>query len=242
MSYIYTETQKQWLFEHYNEYDSYRILTEDFNKEFESDRTVSAIQQYLTKRLGLYLVTDKTSEHYTEEEEQWLIGNFDNYSTYAVLTADFNRIFHRNKLKLSIMEKCTRNLHLTGMINTGQFGKGKIKTQCPIGTIRKNKNGSVYIKVKDSQYSYMSGYEEPYWLPIQKKVWQDHYGEVPDGKMVIFLDGNRENLDINNLYCIDQRISAIMAKNRWYTNSREHTITAIKWCELHYAMKDSVRR
>ena len=90
--------------------------------------------------------------------------------------------------------------------------------------------------------SHISGYAEPYWIPIQKKIWQDHYGEVPEGKMVIFLDGDRENLDIENLYCIDRRISAIMAANKWYTNSRDHTLTAIKWCELHYAMKDSVRR
>lgn len=83
----------------------------------------------------------------------------------------------------------------------------------------------------------MSGYQEPYWLPLQKKIWIDHYGKVPKGKMVIFLDGDRNNFDIDNLYCIDRKISAVMASNNWYTSSREHTLTAIKWCELYYAMK-----
>lgn len=123
------------------------------------------------------------------------------------------------------------------MKNNGKYEKKNEKEQCPIGTIRKTTNGVTYIKVKDSRLSFQSGYREPYWLPIQKKIWQDHYGEVPSGKIVIFLDGNHDNLDIENLYCIDRKISAVMAKNRWFTESREHTLTAIKWCELFYAMK-----
>lgn len=233
----YTEEQLNWLRENYQLYDSYRLITIWFNGLFNQNRSVSAIQQVLTKRLGLYLITDKKLTHFTKEEEQWIVDNFDKYSTYDNLTSEFNSIFHKSKPISAIREKCTKQLKLTGMDNLGRYKKGNIKDQCPIGTIRKTSNGCTYIKVKDSQSSYMTGYQEPYWLPIQKKIWQDHYGEVPEGKMVIFLDGNRENLDIENLYCIDRKIAAVMAKNRWYTNSIEHTLTAIKWCELFYAMK-----
>lgn len=235
----YTEEQLNWLKENYQIYDSYRTLANAFNYIFNEYRTVSAIQQVLYKRLGLHLMTDKKSEHFTEDEERWLIDNYDNYSTYDTLASEFNSTFHRSKPISAIREKCTKSLKLTGMDNLGRFKKGHdLKGQLPIGTIRRMADGTRYIKVKDSKHSYkMSGYQEPYWLPIQKKVWQDHYGEVPEGKMVIFLDGNRDNLDINNLYCIDRKISAVMAKNRWYTNSIEHTLTAIKWCELFYAMK-----
>lgn len=68
-------------------------------------------------------------------------------------------------------------------------------------------------------------------------MWIDHYGEVPDGKMVIFLDCNKENLDIGNLYCIDRKISAVLASNGWYSDNGELTLTAIKWCELFYAIE-----
>lgn len=177
-------------------------------------------------------------KHYTKEQEKWLRSSISQYDSFSELTNAFNKHFNEDRKVTSVQEKCNKRLKLKINKNAGRFKDRNRKEQLPIGTIRKGGNGSVYIKVKDSFLSYQSGYEEPYWLPIQKKVWQDHYGDVPDGKMVIFLDGNRENLDINNLYCIDRRISAIMAKNRWYMNNREHTLTAIKWCELHYALKE----
>ena len=78
-------------------------------------------------------------------------------------------------------------------------------------------------------------------MPLQKKIYQDAYGEIEEGKMVCFLDGNAENFDIDNLYPIDRKISAVMSANQWWTKDREHTLTAIKWCELHYALKGNSR-
>lgn len=234
----YTNEQIRWLKENYLYFPSYENLTTAFNNTFNARRTANALQQFLSKRLKLYLVTDKTSTHYTDEQRRWLIDSYGEYSTYEELVEAFNIIFNTARSRESIRELCSKRLKLKGMENRGIYQKGKVKEQCRLGTIRKGRNGSVYIKVKNSQHAHISGYAEPYWLPIQKKIWQDHYGEVPEGKMVIFLDGNHENLDIDNLYCIDRRISVIMAKNRWYTDSREHTLTAIKYCELHYALKD----
>ena len=165
-----------------------------------------------------------------------MIYNFNKFEGFESLTNALNKEFGNNRVWESVREKCNKSLGLK-IGNPTSFKKGHKQEQCPIGTIRKSSNGFSYIKVKDSAYSYISGYAEPYWLPLQKKVWLDVYGEVPDDKMVIFLDGNRDNLDINNLYCIDRKISAIMAKNRWYTSNKDNTLAAIKWCELYYALK-----
>lgn len=177
--------------------------------------------------------------HYTREEEAYLKENYKNYNTYEDLTKSFNTHFNTCRKKTSIQEKCTKRLKLKGMQNPTAYKNGNLKNQCPVGTIRNDNNGCIYIKVIDSALSYQSGYREPYWLPIQKKIWIDCYGEVPEGKMVMFLDGNRKNLDIDNLYCIDRKISAIMASNSWYSNNKEQTLTAIKWCELFYALKNN---
>lgn len=173
--------------------------------------------------------------HFTKNEEYWLQTNYERYGTYKELTEAFNKFFNKDKALTAIREKCTKRLGLKGMINPTAYKKGNIKEQLPIGTIRKCKNGT-YIKVMDSKYAYQSGYTEPYWLPLQKKIWMDNYGEVPKGKMIIFLDGNIENVNIDNLYCIDRKISAVIASHGWYSNNRELTLTAIKWCELYYAI------
>lgn len=237
MSDLYTEEQKLWVRNNCKLCGSYKEFAEKFNKHFHTKKSVNALQQYVVKKLRLSVNSARNSLCYSKAEEQWIMDNFKHYSTYKSLTEDFNRIFHRDKEVSHIRDKCTKGLKLHGMDNVTRYKKGNLKKQCSIGTIRTPKNGVTYIKVKDSSLTYQSGYREPYWLPLQKKIWQDHYGEVPKGKMVIFLDGNRDNFDIDNLYCIDRRISAIMAKNKWYTDSKEHTLTAIKWCELYYALK-----
>lgn len=172
---------------------------------------------------------------FTEPQELWLRGNYGKVGSYDELTARFNETFGAERRKDAIREKCTKRLGLKGMPNPTVYGK-KAKEELPIGTIRRSQTGT-YIKVQHAQSSYSSGYSEPYWLPLQKKIWQDAHGELPKGKMVCFLDGNPQNFDLANLYPIDRSIAAIMAKNKWWTSSRELTLTAIKWCELYYAIK-----
>lgn len=156
--------------------------------------------------------------------------------TRAKLAEAFNTQFGASVDRSSIHDICTKRLGLHRSTNTGRYG-GRAKEQLPIGTIRKSQTGT-YIKVQDvPEQAHISGYKEPYWMPLQKKIYQDAHGEIAPGKMVCFLDGNAENFALDNLYPIDRKISAIMSTNGWWTKDRDHTLTAIKWCELHYAMK-----
>lgn len=40
------------------------------------------------------------------------------------------------------------------------------------------------------------------WRLKQRVVWEQHHGQIPEGHKIIFLDGNKENLDISNLEMI----------------------------------------
>ena len=179
---------------------------------------------------------DKTY-HFTPEQEAWLIQSYHNVTSYDELTDIFNHTFGLNRTKSSIREKCNKRLGLNGMPNPSKYGQ-KQKGQLPIGTIRKSQNAT-YIKVEDVPSGVcFTGYKEPYWIPLQKKIYQDAYGKISQGHMVCFLDRNSDNFDLDNLYCIDRKISAIMSKNGWWNDTRELTLAAIKWCELHYAIKN----
>ena len=74
------------------------------------------------------------------------------------------------------------------------------------------------------------------WMEKQRYIWEQVHGPIPKGHVVVFLDGNNRNFDIDNLYCMDRKWMPFMVKNKWFTTDREHTLTAIKWCELHYAL------
>ena len=177
-----------------------------------------------------------SKQRFTAEQEEWLRNHYYLVSSYQELTDLFNETFGTSRKKTQLMDKCTKCLRLGGMPNPSKYGQ-KEKEQLPIGTIRESQVGT-YIKVMDvPPKQNISGYADPYWLPLQRKIYEDVHGKIAPGQMVCFLDGNSKNFDIDNLYCIDRKISVIMSKNRWWTNDREHTLTAIKWCELHYALK-----
>lgn len=177
-----------------------------------------------------------SKQYFTTEQEEWLRNHYYSVSSYRELTELFNKQFGTSRRKEQISDKCTKGLRLTGMPNSTRYGK-KEKEQLPVGTIRKSQVGT-YIKVMEVRDRHISGYAEPYWLPLQKKIYQDVHGEIATGQMVCFLDGNPENFEIDNLYCIDRKILISMSQNRWWTSNRENTLTAIKWCELHFALKE----
>lgn len=172
---------------------------------------------------------------FTPDQENWLRENYYLVCSYAELTEKFNSHFGANRNVSMISDKCGKRMGLKGMFNSAQYGN-KTKFELPIGTIRRTTAGT-YIKVIPVMNNHINCYKEPYWLPLQKKIYQDAYGELAPGKMVCFLDNNHENFELDNLYAVDRKISAIMSRNRWWTDSREHTLTAIKWCELFYAIR-----
>lgn len=71
------------------------------------------------------------------------------------------------------------------------------QTYKPIGTIRENTDGYFYIKVSDE------GPRAKRWVPYQKYIWQKYYHKkLPKGMIIIFLDGNKRNVNINNLAAV----------------------------------------
>lgn len=57
--------------------------------------------------------------------------------------------------------------------------------------------------------------------------------------IIVFLDGDKTNYNKENLYRVSRKVNFMMCNNRWYFNNAKLTLTAIKWCELFYAMKNN---
>lgn len=78
----------------------------------------------------------------------------------------------------------------------GKRGQGKKKKPrgVPLGTIRKDSFGYRHQKMmRDGK---------PVWIPIHRLIWENHHGPVPEKQLVVFRDGNADNLAIENLECI----------------------------------------
>lgn len=82
--------------------------------------------------------------------------------------------------------------------NSGQFQKGSTPhNTCEIGE-RRLVGGYWWVKLGDKR----KAKKQENWIPVHRLIYEQHYGPIPEGKLIIFLDGNRENLDIKNLKAV----------------------------------------
>ena len=186
------------------------------------------------------MATKYTKDHmFTEEQKKFLINNIHKY-TYRELTEHFNREF-KTSLKIhSIQDVCLKRLGIKRN-KPYHFKKGpKEFNSLPIGSERKV-GRETFIKIDDK---YIEGVapnkaSNSNWKRKQDVVWEKKHGKKPKEGLIVFLDKDRNNFNIDNLYCTTRAINFMMAKNKWYNKNPEITLTALKWCELFYALKNN---
>ena len=226
-------------------------FTDVFNALFGTSVKRQQMAQMLSRR-GWSVKTPHNTSSWTEGMDAWLKDKYQEAGPdFAAIAEEFNSVFLTNKSNCCIAKHLQRlgihkPVNKSESQNRGKFMTGKPTTrgELPIGTIRYNNNGDVYIKVKlaNGENTHSVGghnYKEPWWKPLQKKIWEDNFGEVPEGWMVCSLSGKKGETDPNLLALIDRRGSARMAKNGWWdADHPEIRRTAVAWCNLYYAIKD----
>lgn len=181
-----------------------------------------------------------TEDHrYTEAEIAWLTDNIANYS-YPELVKEFNAVFGLNISYGAMTSYCIKSLKIKRGVRASGAKKGEAYITAhnkPIGSERKS-GIDVWVKVaNDWQPQRLALTKNPNWQRKKDYVWERHYGEKPKGGLIVFLDGNRDNFAPENLYCVSRVVNFMMVKNKWYTTNRDLTLTAIKYCELFYALR-----
>lgn len=108
--------------------------------------------------------------------------------------------------------------------NVTSFKKGqKSHNYKPLGSERITKDGYCEIKVSDTGRR---------WRPKHVLIYEKHHGKVPKGSAVIFLDGDKRNFDIDNLYLVTRSQLAMLNKNSLIQKDAELTKTAINVVDL----------
>lgn len=76
------------------------------------------------------------------------------------------------------------------------------------------------------------------WVEKTRYIYEQHYGKIPDNCFIIFLDGNRDNYNIENLKCITTKQHRTMAGNKLYFGNKDLTETGIDVAKLMIKTKD----
>lgn len=174
----YTEEQKKWLIDNYDNYLMVTDLARAFNEHFNCKRNIYSICRYCSKRIR------KKEFQYSQQEIEWLKANFEKYPTMREITNEFNKVFPTRSVS-GLRDYC--NLKL---------GLKKIGKDYPIGHTKIDQRGTVWVKVRRG--SFRNNYER-----LNKLTWEKANGKIPEGFRLVHLDGNYQNCALENLALVD---------------------------------------
>lgn len=97
--------------------------------------------------------------------------------------------------------------------------------------------GTEYIKPKENMTLVKVAKNK--WVYKQRLVYEKYYNvKLNSDDFIIFLDGNRQNFNIDNLKLIKRCDSAYMLSNRLFSTDKEVTNTGTMVARLYYKIKD----
>ncbi|WP_404317541.1 HNH endonuclease signature motif containing protein [Klebsiella oxytoca] len=187
---------------------------------------------------------------YTREMKAWMRANY--LLRLDQLTIAFNHRFGTtrtgeslNGLRKRLGLKTGRSgCFLPGSVPPNKGTKGKTKANA--GSFRKGHRPANIAAIGDEAFT-KDGYikvkvaEPSIWQLKHRLVWEQHYGAIPAGRVVKFMDDNRLNCDISNLMLISSAENGVI--NRWYPGaSPEHKQTVLTLAQIKIAMGDRQRQ
>lgn len=257
----YTEEQINFIRFHCNQMTAAELV-ELFNATFNDNRTKKGLQSFMQSK-GLKCLKRKNTwaDGFTSEQKEFMI-QFAPTMTRKALTEAFNQHFGTSVCYNTIKGWCSRN-KLSSPNGDGRFTtetsprwqegltseefhahftdesfqnmvkpmrEANVKHKIGDEVIR---HGIPYIVINET---FGKGFDSR----LEKKsiyVWKQHHGEIPPNHIIIQLDRNPMNCQISNLRCIPTKYRALFYHNNWWNSPVAVKDTAIKWCELYYALK-----
>ena len=175
--------------------------------------------------------------------------------TYKYITELFNKKFNLDvtaeiiKSLLSRKKICTETrgcLYKKGSIpwnkgkkgymgaNKTSFKKGhKPKNWRPIGSERVDAEGYTLIKVSNE------GCKHKMWALKHRIVWEQHHKKkIPRGSVIIFADGDKSNLNIENLICVTRNELKVLNKCKLISSIAELTKTGLNIAKIRIKLAE----
>lgn len=168
---------------------------------------------------------------YTKEQDDWLRENWAKYGGESVQM--FNKQFGQNRTYQMIRAHCQKVLKVrVSKEYNSEKCRHNAKRYVPIGSVTKA-SGYWRIKVADEY-----GKRPSNWMLLHHYNYINAYGEIPEGMVVIFLDGNADNCEASNLKAVPQAINTLLMKKGLRSINKAMTETGVVWCELYQMLQE----
>lgn len=135
-----------------------------------------------------------------------------------------NGIMKKNKIKSGVdcrFKKGNAALNKGTKMSPEQYEKCK-DTMFKKGHVPENilKVGTVVRTTKDGYFKIKTG-EPNKWEFVHRYVWEKVNGKIPEGMVIVFKDGNKENVSIENLELVNRQVASYFTKNRLTSENKE---------------------
>lgn len=108
------------------------------------------------------------------------------------------------------------------------FKKGHIPANhLPIGT-----------EVVKSGYQYTKVEEPNVWIPTHRLLWERHYGPIPKGMAIIFLNQDRMDIRIENLAIVTQGELLHLNNNKLLSSDADISSSGVMIAKLDTAIRE----
>ena len=201
-----------------------RHLAELFNSTFDRYAEPKWMSKCL-RRMGIE--PNLRREHkYSDEQREWLAANVVTMSERE-LAAAFNAQYGT-----TVSVDALRG-YVKRFIGVKRSKEAVYRHRC--AARRKYHDGDISVQSRGGHRVKVIMTEDGgkrKWVPYGKYLWEREHGKLPDGWSVIFLNGDGTDCNPDNLYAVGPDVMALMARNQWFKDNSEVTLTAIKLCEL----------
>lgn len=233
-------------------------LTRAFNEAFNLDKTQDQIKSTLSNHkftCGRPTGGDKGKLRlFTREQMEFIQGHYEDLGRAGVTLAinqHFGTSFTTRQVTAFIknhrlytertghflpghvpFNKGKKGWQAGGRSVETQFKKGEMsgaaqRNYKPIGSTRISKDGYLERKVTDDH-----PVPARRWVGEHRLIWEAENGPIPDGHVVVFLDGDKLNCDPGNLRCVHRGVLQYMNKNGLNQTAGEARKAAILTAEV----------
>lgn len=117
------------------------------------------------------------------------------------------------------------------------FKKGEIPANhMEIGEFTHTTDGYLIQKVQEE------GAQRERFQFVHRAVWEKYHGPIPEGKMVSFLDGDKDNCNIENLVLIDNNENLELNRSNLRFSEAEFTKAGLAVAKVKIAVRKKKRK
>lgn len=179
---------------------SARELAEIFNRQFGTTFKKNAMQE-IRRRFVPGFKPDWKKMMRKTHKDIWTEARYE--KDFTVQQRKFIRRFTRSDISAAVLAQ-KFNQQFGTSLSAGQMNK--IRGRLTPGFVRVIKNpGKGYARVKN---------EDGQFVQKHAYIWEKHYGPLPPGFAIVFIDGDKTNFNINNLIALQRGIQTFMNQKK----------------------------